>query len=71
MLKEGLILMTTGMGTVFIFLIIMIFVMYLMEKAMIIINKIMPLEEEIAPKTVKTDKKQEIAVAIAALKAFR
>lgn len=72
MLKEGLILMVTGMGTVFTFLVIMIMVMYLMEKIMIIVDKIMPIPEEVpVGKSANQDKKLEIAVAIAAVKSLR
>ena len=73
MLKEGLILMVVGMGTVYVFLIIMIYVMMLMEKVVIYLNKIMPEEVVEAVKKVSKSKNgnQEIAVAIAAVKALK
>ncbi|MDD3236855.1 MAG: OadG family protein [Candidatus Gastranaerophilales bacterium] len=73
MLKEGLVLMCTGMGTVFMFLVLMIFTMMGMEHVVKWLNKIMPEEvEEIKPKkNALGAKTQEIAVAIAAVKALR
>ena len=65
--KEGFIVMVIGMGTVFIFLTIMIWAMNLNEKILKVVNKYFP--EEIPE--VKTSKKEtassdeEIAIAIA------
>lgn len=68
LIKEGLVVMAMGMGTVFIFLVIMIGTMNLTSAIMPILNKFMPEETE-QPKssTKKQDKDNdaEIAVAIA------
>lgn len=69
MLNEGLILMCTGMGTVFSFLIILWFAVTIMGKTVAYLNKLFP--EEVAqtaaaPREVKND--VEIAIAIAAAK---
>lgn len=72
MLREGLILIVTGMGTVFTFLIILIFTMILMEKVVIILNKLMP--EEAPQAALPSNGKninQEIAAAIAAIKSMK
>lgn len=67
--KEGFIVMVIGMGTVFLFLTIMIWAMNLNEKVLKVINKYFP--EEI-PEIKKPQKKksagndEEIALAIAA-----
>lgn len=73
MLKEGLILMVVGMGTVYVFLIIMIYVMMVMEKLVIYLNKIMPEKVAETVKTVSNKKNgnQEVAVAIAAVRALK
>ena len=68
LVKEGLVVMAMGMGTVFVFLVIMIGVMNLTAVIMPILNKFMPEEIE-QPKT--SNKKQandndaDIALAIA------
>ncbi len=66
--KEGFIVMVIGMGTVFIFLTIMIWAMNINEKVLKVVNKYFP--EEI-PEIKKPQKKsagqdEEIALAIAA-----
>lgn len=67
LLKEGTLIMVIGMGTVFFFLVVMIFAMELNTKVLAFINKFMPEEfEETAPKkNVKKDDDAEIALAIA------
>ena len=71
MLATGGILMLMGMGTVFSFLIILIFAMLITSKCLVFINKIFPeaLPETVAPKKVKSaSSDEEIAIAIAATK---
>ena len=68
LIKEGLVVMAMGMGTVFVFLVIMIGTMNLTAAIMPILNKFMPEEIEqpksAAKKQVK-DNDSEIALAIA------
>ena len=67
--KEGFVVMVIGMGTVFVFLTIMIWVMNLNSYILKIVNKYFP-EEIPADKTVSKKKSssndEEIALAIAA-----
>ena len=69
MLKAGLTLLVMGMGTVFFFLVILIFTMVITHKVLTMINKIFPEAViETAPvKKVSSSNDEEIAVAIAAL----
>lgn len=69
LLKEGLIIMLIGMGTVFAFLIIMVWVMGLNEKILKLVAKYFP-EEVVETKTANKNKTtvnndDEIALAIA------
>ena len=65
LLKEGLFVMIIGMGTVFIFLSVMILIMHLnsfiMQK---VINKYFP-EEVLENKKIQKNNDEEIALAIA------
>ena len=68
LLKEGTVIMIMGMGTVFLFLVIMIATMHLNEKILAFVNKYFP--EEIPEVKSNLKKKEsnsddEIAVAIA------
>ena len=65
LLKEGLFVMTIGMGTVFIFLVIMIWVMYLNAYILKFVNKYFP--EEVVQDKAKfsSSADEEIALAIA------
>ncbi len=68
LLKEGFVVMVIGMGTVFVFLTIMIWVMNFNSKILKIVNKYFP--EEIPVEKTATRKKaatndDEIALAIA------
>jgi oxaloacetate decarboxylase gamma subunit len=69
LLKEGCYVMVIGMGTVFIFLVLMIFAMNIMSKLIQCINKYVP-EEVVELKNNKKNKEKdndaEIALAIAA-----
>ncbi len=69
LLKEGCYVMVIGMGTVFIFLVLMIFAMNTMSKLIQWINKYVP-EEVVELKNNKKNKEKdndaEIALAIAA-----
>ena len=69
LLKEGSLIMIIGMGTVFFFLVIMIFAMEISSKVLKFINKFMPEEvEEVKSKNTKKqaqDNDAEIALAIA------
>ncbi len=69
MLQEGLIITIVGMGTVLIFLTILVFAMNIMSKTVSFISKFMPEEVE-APVAVRkeTNTDEEIAVAIAVAK---
>lgn len=66
MLQEGLVITVVGMGTVLIFLTILVFAMSIMSKVVTLIGKIMP-EEVKAPVVVRkeTNNEDDIAVAIA------
>lgn len=67
-LKQGFIIMVIGMGTVYIFLTIMIYAMNITKKILDIINKYFPEDilQESKKKRDKTDNDTEIALAIAA-----
>ena len=69
LLKEGSLIMIIGMGTVFFFLVIMIFAMEISSKVLKFINKFMPEEvEEVKSKNTKKqaqDNDAEIALVIA------
>ncbi len=66
-LKEGFFIMVIGMGTVFMFLTIMVYAMNICKKILDVVNKYFP--EEVPPepqkKREKTDNDAEIALAIA------
>ncbi|MCR4880447.1 MAG: OadG family protein [bacterium] len=70
MIKVGLTLLIMGMGTVFSFLVILIFTMGITYKVLGVINKFFPeVAVEAAPvKKVSASDDAEIAVAIAATK---
>lgn len=69
MLKEGLVLMCTGMGTVFSFLVILWFAVSIMGKVVGYLNKIFPEQIQSAAAPVKAALSDvEIAIAIAAAK---
>ncbi len=66
LLEDGLIVMIIGMGTVFVFLSIMIFAMHLNGKVLQVLNKFFPEEIPVEKKPVqKSDNNEEIALAIA------
>ena len=68
LLKEGAIVMVMGMGTVFFFLVIMIYTMHATEKVLAFVNKFCPevVEEKTQPKKkVVADNEADIALAIA------
>lgn len=68
LIKEGLVVMAMGMGTVFVFLVIMIGVMNLTAVIMPILNKFMPEEIEQPKSSAKkqvNNNEAEIALAIA------
>ena len=68
LLKEGLVVMAMGMGTVFVFLVIMIGTMNLTSAIMPILNKFIPEEIEQPKSSAKKQDKDndaEIALAIA------
>ena len=72
LLKEGGVLMIMGMGTVFSFLIILIFSMLITARVLAFIGKFFP-EVEVqtaSAKPVKISNDEEIAIAIAATKAL-
>ena len=67
-LDEGLVIMLTGMGVVFGFLIILIFSMLIMANVIKVINKVFPevVPEQKAAKPKRQGKdEEEIAIAIA------
>ena len=70
MLNEGLILMGVGMGTVFFFLVILWFAVFLMSKIVLFLNKIFPEQVQAAAtaRPVSSDNGVELAIAIAAAK---
>lgn len=66
LLEDGFIVMIIGMGTVFVFLSIMIFAMHLNGKVLQVLNKFFPEEISVEKKPVqKSDNNEEIALAIA------
>ena len=69
LLKEGSLIMVIGMGTVFFFLVIMIYAMEFSSKVLKFVAKFMPEEVEEVKNTTKkntsTDNDAEIALAIA------
>lgn len=74
--KTGCFIMLIGMGVVFLFLWVMVWVMELSTKVLGFINKFMPEEIEedkyiSKKKTTKSDNNEEIAVAIACAVAQR
>ncbi len=73
LLKEGVIAMVIGMGTVFVFLTIMIYAMDINSKVLKFIGKFFPEETPVEKKPVKkaTVGDEEIAVAIACAMAKR
>lgn len=65
LLEDGFIVMIIGMGTVFVFLSIMIFAMHLNGKVLQVLNKFFPEEIPVEKKPVqKSDNNEEIALAI-------
>ena len=69
MLEEGLVLLAMGMGTVFSFLVILIFTMVITHKVLTVINKIFPeaVIETAPAKKISSSNDEEIAIAIAAV----
>ena len=66
LIQQGLFLMLIGMGSVFSFLIIMLFSMNVCSKILLILNKYVPeINEEVKNKKQKSDTEAEIAIAIA------
>ena len=66
LLEDGFIVMIIGMGTVFVFLSIMIFAMHQIGKVLQVLNKFFPEEIPVEKKPVqKSDNNEEIALAIA------
>ena len=66
LLEDGFIVMIIGMGTVFVFLSIMLFAMHLNGKVLQVLNKFFPEEIPVEKKPVqKSDNNEEIALAIA------
>ena len=66
LLEDGFIVMIIGMGTVFVFLSIMIFAMHLNGKVLQVLNQFFPEEIPVEKKPVqKSDNNEEIALAIA------
>ena len=67
-LKEGFIIMVIGMGTVYVFLTIMIYAMNFTKKILDIVNKYFPeeVQQESKKRKDKKDNDAEIALAIAA-----
>ena len=72
MLKVGLTLLVMGMGTVFSFLVILIFTMVITYKVLTVINKFFPeaVVETVPAKKTSAADDVEIAIAIAATKAL-
>ncbi len=69
MLNEGIMLMATGMGTVFSFLIILWFAVSMMGKIVCKLNKLFPEEVTSTPAIAKSASGDvELAIAIAAAK---
>ena len=72
MLEQGLIIMIVGMGTVFVFLTIMVFAMHITH--FVIKNAVNRLFPEVIPESatsIKTTDDTEIAIAIAATKMLK
>ena len=69
-MEQGFTLMAMGMGTVFSFLVILIFTMLITHKCLLIVNKFFPeaVPEVAVPKKNTTSNDEEIAIALAATK---
>ncbi len=65
LLKDGIFVMVIGMGTVFVFLTVMIWVMELNGKVLQIINKYFPEEIPAEKKVNNKNGDEEVALAIA------
>ncbi len=68
LLKDGLFVMIIGMGTVFVFLVIMIYVMQISANIIKYINKFFPEEvpqEKTSKRKISKNDNTEIAIAIA------
>lgn len=70
MLALGFQYMVIGMGVVFFFLVIMVFSMNIMSAVIAKYNEIYPEQVQEEKQTVSSDNNQEIAVVLAAVKAF-
>ena len=72
-LKEGIFIMAIGMGTVFMFLVVMVYSINICTKVLLFINKYMPeeLPEQLQCKVQRNDNNAEIALAIACAAAAR
>lgn len=69
MLQEGLIITIVGMSTVLVFLTILVFVVDIVAKIMVFVNKFMPEEVEVPVVAKKENNlEEEVAVAIAVAK---
>ncbi len=69
--KDGVLIMIIGMGTVYLFLTIMIYIMNLSKGLFEILNKYFPEEtekEKVKPKNNNDDAEIAVAIACAALK---
>ena len=67
-LEEGIVIMLTGMGVVFTFLIVLIFSMLIMANIMKVLNKLFPevvTEQKISKQKRPGKEEEEIAIAIA------
>lgn len=64
MLQEGLVITVVGMGTVLVFLTILVFAMSIMSKVVSWVAKIMPEEVE-APVAVRKEANTDEAIAVA------
>ncbi len=70
LLKDGIYVMCIGMGTVFIFLTIMICAMYLNNKVLIIVNKFFPEEIPAEKKKFAANDNNDAETALAIACAF-
>lgn len=72
MLEQGLIIMTVGMGTVFMFLIVMVIAMHITHFVIKnVVNRLFPEVVPEAASAVKSTDDTEVAIAIAASKMLR
>lgn len=70
MIQEGLMVTIVGMGTVFMFLTLLVLAMVIMARVMVFVNKFMPeeVEQKVVVRRETNDDDVAVAIAVAKLK---